>query len=374
MKTTPQKNKKPLCEQPFTLWNMKTEGWRACCNRHLKPQNIPGNPWNSQYQREFRKKMFDKDTLPAECHSCLHYGYNSAMKYGGTFDPAKYDYTTGAMLGEIEVMQYFLGNKCNLACDTCDTEHSIMHGKVFPDRVIDVDKVISIDQLSEILLHQPNSVVVYGGEPFVYRNLNSDLIKILENTDATVSVLTNGSYDLVENGFWEEIVLKYPKRLCMVFSLDGTRELNEKIRRGLNHDILERNIDQCVNNLDLLHFATVHVTISTMNIDNLEDIFQWWLERVHRGNTFLFDLCAVVKPHDMALHNLPRTTRMKYAERFRKYLEEVVLESVRTIDAKWVVKSAITSFKDLITALEVDHTPKDIYGSNLNAIDVKIIS
>jgi len=366
-------HRKPLCAQPFTLWNMKTEGWRGCCNRHLKPQNLPGNPWNSKYQREFRKKMFSRDTLPQVCHSCLHYGYNSAMKYGGEFNPEKYDFKTGAILGEIDVMQYFLGNKCNLACDTCDTEHSVMHGKVFPDRVIDVDKVISVDQVSEILLHQPKSVVVYGGEPFMYRNLNDDLITILENTNATVSILTNGSYDLVKNGFWNDIVLKYPKRLCMVFSLDGTRELNEKIRRGLDHSVLEKNIDRCVENLDLLHFATVHVTLSTMNIDNLEEIYKWWLERVLNGSMYLFDLCAVVKPHDMALHNLPRSVRMKYADRFRTFLKNVVINSLKDVEAKWVADSAVTSFKELIKALEVDHVPSDIYGSNLNAIDIEII-
>ncbi|MCG3723681.1 radical SAM protein [Vibrio cincinnatiensis] len=365
--------KKPLCAQPFTLWNMKTEGWRACCNRHLLPQNLPGNPWNSRYQREFRKKMFSKETLPEVCHSCLHYGYNSAKKYGGEFNPETYDFNTGAMLGEIEVMQYFLGNKCNLACDTCDTEHSIMHGKVFPERAIKVEKVISVDQISEILLHQPKSVVVYGGEPFVYRNLNDDLVTILDNTNAIVSILTNGSYDLVENGFWENIIQKYPKRIVMVFSLDGTRELNEKIRRGLDHNILEKNIDLCAKNMALLHFANVHVTLSTMNIDNLQDIFQWWLGRALKGSRHLFDLCAIVKPHDMALHNLPRNVRLDYAYQFKNYLNDVVLPAVKDIKAKWVADSAVLSFKELITALETDHAPSEVYGTNLNPIEVKII-
>ncbi|KUI97035.1 hypothetical protein VRK_38900 [Vibrio sp. MEBiC08052] len=296
------------------------------------------------------------------------------MKYGGEFNPETYDYQTGAVVGDIEVMQYFLGNKCNLACDTCDTEHSIMHGKVFPERKIQVEKAIAVDQLSEILLHQPSSVVVYGGEPFMYRTLNDDIITILENTNAIVSVLTNGSYDIVKNGFWDAIIKRYPQRICMVFSLDGTKELNEKIRRGLDHDILEKNIEHCIRHRHILHFVTVHVTISTMNIDNLEEIYQWWLKHIaYQGNPQLFDLCAVVKPHDMALHNLSKDIRMKYAARFRHFLDTFVTESLKKIEVNWVAESVVKSFRDLITALEVDHVPVEIYGSNLNVIDVRVI-
>lgn len=364
------KDKAPICTQPFSLWNMKTEGFRACCNRHLPPQDLPGNPWNSEYQREFRKKMFSKKTLPVECHECSAYGHNSAMKYGADWKTIDYDYETGAVKG-IPIMQYFLGNKCNLACDTCDTEHSDLHGKVFPDRIIPVKDVLKVDQLSEILLHQPASVVVYGGEPFMYRSFVDDCVAILENTDAQLSILTNGHTDLDKWDFWERVIKPFPQRTVMVFSCDGTPELNKEIRRGINQEQLDANIARCVADKTII--TNVHFTISTLNIANLQGIYKYWVEMIKGGYDSHFDLCAVVKPHDMALHNLPRAQRDQLIEEIEDFVDDYVLVSLKDIKSQWLISSAIKSFEDMIELLDMDLEPEVIYGSNLNRIEVKII-
>lgn len=363
---------KPICLQPFMSWTPKPGGWRACTQRHLDSQPIKRDPWNSEYQREFRKKMFSEETVPDTCKGCMHYRSNSSIKFARNFDESRYDPETGMVTGGIDFMQYFMGNKCNLVCEMCDAEYSDINLKMRPERNRPKPKIMEMNPVAEIIFHQPKTAEFYGGEPLIYRHLAEEMCLVLENTNARINLLTNGSKCFHKLGLWEKVFHKHPGRIRVVFSVDGTKETNEFIRKGLKHEVLEKNIDDCI--ADPAVQISIHSTISTMNLDNVEEMYKWWINKASNGNYDAFiDFQCVITPHDMAIHNLPKEVRLKYADRFEKFMDEYMLGSLVKLDADGVAANAMSCMRDMILSLRADFEPAKVYGANLLPIEVKVI-
>lgn len=94
------------------------------------------------------------------------------------------------MNNHIKILDVFYGNRCNLACDQCDTrsEH-VRHGDLDPD----LDNIKESIVLANSKFDVENWSVL-GGEPFLYLDKVIEIIKFIRNIEPhkTIFFPTNG--------------------------------------------------------------------------------------------------------------------------------------------------------------------------------------
>lgn len=299
----------PFCSAPFHSFSVKPEGFRPCCSRHALP--IQGDDaiewWNSDYLKAFRKRMFDQKTLPDECLKCLASNDTGGQKYSPTIDVVEhlgYNMETGEVLASPKQILYFISNKCNLACRMCDSTFSDMHAKILPELIIPIKEINPgytklENNIAAITSCKPNSIVIYGGEPFFDKKLYDRLTLFLTETTAVISFLTNGSYSLEKHKAFL-LIKENAERFTFTFSIDGPPELNEAIRINCNTKLIEQNIELCKAHGICFD---IHLTLSNMNIHALPE----WIDYVETtfGDDVSYNIASVEFPTHFAPHLRP---------------------------------------------------------------------
>lgn len=297
-------NRTPLCSSPFLTLAERPEGVSACCCR-LTPafdNHLTGEEWwNGEYLKDLRKKMFSYHTLPDYCKECMAGGLiNSEAGYPTEFTK-NYIYDTAT--GEMGIHPYFVllyvGNKCNLACKTCNSNYSTGYAKLHGEN----RKVaMNSDPFMTIKRYKPNNWTVYGGEPFMYNRLYELFTEILAGSDTSIiSILTNGTIDLSKNRVYNEIIKKHPKRFTFGFSVDADPEWNKYVREGTTDammEIIKSNIRLTMN--DGI-FTNIHATMSTLNMNRLYHFISWGFEEKFFNHPLTnFDINMVKLPRNLS--------------------------------------------------------------------------
>lgn len=293
----------PVCSAPFYTFSVKPEGFRPCCSRHAKPvvMDDPASWWNSEYLRNFRKRMLDGD-LPDECRKCIASGDSGGQKYSPKMDVVKevgYVPATGHVRKNPGQILYFTGNKCNLACRMCDSTFSDTHGKSFPELRIPI-KVENEgfnswrSTLDGVIAAQPREICLYGGEPFMARDIYEIVETLLRETNTVLAFLSNGSFDLERHKLYP-LLVQNPSRFAITYSIDGTPELNEKIRVLCKTDLIAKNIKTCQ---DIGVYCESHFTLSNMNIHELPEYIEYI--ETNFGKKFPFNIASVEFPSHFA--------------------------------------------------------------------------
>lgn len=294
-------NIKPLCNAPFTSYSHKPEGYRPCCSRHAEPiqaESESDDWWNGEYMRTFRKKMFMYRTLPDECKACIDEQGSGGEKYSHQLDLTQFDFGTGAMNKDPSQVYLFTGNRCNLACEMCDSTFSDSHAKKFPERVLPVSGDF-IDPRVIAKQYDPEQWVVYGGEPMLYDEIY-DLVLLLLQKNGKISFLTNGMYNIKTSSVFE-LIMKYPHRFTMTFSIDGDMKLNEEIRHGASTKRILSNVKMC---LESGVYTDIHFTHSTLNSHGFVDFCNMLIDYgLYDYRDFTINTCAVEYPS----HFSPKT-------------------------------------------------------------------
>lgn len=325
----------PLCTAPFVSYSNKPEGYRPCCSRHATPTIIEDyNWWNGEYMCDLRKRMFRFEDLLPECKACLQsYGAGNE-KYSPKFHQDTYNHETGEMLVPPEQVYVFTGDRCNLACITCDSTFSDTHAKRFPDRILDV-KTIHTEPMRDIHLFNPRQFVVYGGEPFLWEDIYPAMEAMIQK-DSMISFLTNGMYPLKKLPVWELIKMARHK-VTMTFSVDGDRETNEKIRLGASTKQILRNTKLCLEH-DIL--TDIHFTISNMNAHNFLDFVQMLMdEGLFEYPQFSINACRVEFPPEYSPATLPQEEKLALFHTLKRYIENRDLPQSVRVTANAVANS-----------------------------------
>jgi MoaA/NifB/PqqE/SkfB family radical SAM enzyme len=122
-------------------------------------------------------------------------------------------------------ISFTITNACNLRCRMCGqwSEEGYIH-----NRVKDPSSPLKLEDwkrlVDEIAAHQPQYILLRGGEPFLFPGIIS-LLEYIHNKGIFISIDTNGT-----------LVEKYAKELIQIgkmhltFSVDGPEEIHDYVR------------------------------------------------------------------------------------------------------------------------------------------------
>ena len=281
-----------LCLAPWvhTYLSPQTER-RMCCASREPAQNfeqyidtasgtgryIPltlDEHWNSPHMRSVRKRMMNGETLP-ECEVCndkllntsVYRDYFSQLfgaRIADVWDKTEQD---GSTTMQPVSWDYRFSNLCNFKCRTCgDMLSSAWESEQKTHDMVDVSnsknnwmvpairKEISLFQDTQIEMefssaverHAVEEIYWVGGEPLMYEQHWRYMKRIVELGDGpklyaryntNLSRINYRGTDLFSD------ILAHIRDWQICASLDGTNEIGEYIRTGLDYEQFKRNFE-----------------------------------------------------------------------------------------------------------------------------------
>ena len=281
-----------LCLAPWvhTYLSPQTER-RMCCASREPAQNfeqyidtasgtgryIPltlDEHWNSPHMRSVRKRMMNGETLP-ECEVCndkllntsVYRDYFSQLfgaRIADVWDKTEQDGSTSM---QPVSWDYRFSNLCNFKCRTCgDMLSSAWESEQKTHDMVDVSnsknnwmvpairKEISLFQDTQIEMefssaverHAVEEIYWVGGEPLMYEQHWRYMKRIIELGDGprvyaryntNLSRVRYGGVDLFDD------ILAHIRDWQICASLDGTEQIGEYVRTGLDYEQFCRNFE-----------------------------------------------------------------------------------------------------------------------------------
>ena len=334
-----------VCNIPFNTLVHSPTGFQSCCV-HSFPEktNVSAEEhWNDDELREMRDS-FIKGKPVGHCASCME--LYEVLKDTPELSPTNFVITeTGThdddlQFGEMLILdeQYKvdsklnptvvilnISNKCNLACRTCSPYLSDNQARYRKRLGFDVSnkycKKLPIDIIDEVNSYSNvKEIILAGGEPML-DPVFIDALKLLRK-DLRVRVQTNGT---VYNDEFLTELYKF-KELSIGFSIDGHKEVNEKLRVGVNQERMYSNIRRIIKRTMLLRddarfsISSVlsNVTVFTMAelVSELESEFG---TKVF-GDRLFFYYNILTYPSYFKVTNLPRRERQLLLHKLNKDL------------------------------------------------------
>ena len=230
--------------------------------------------WNSEHMRSVRRRMLAGETLP-ECEVCNDRLLNTSV-YRTYFDhlfqhklPEVYANTQpdGTTTMEPISWDYRFSNLCNFKCRTCgdmlssaweteqkqnnmvnwaDPKNNWMRDDIrdqikdFQDSQIETEFAAAVEQ------HRVEEVYWVGGEPLMYEQHWRYMKRIVELGDGprvyaryntNLSRVRYGGVDLFDD------ILAHIRDWQICASLDGTQQIGEYVRTGLDYEQFCRNFE-----------------------------------------------------------------------------------------------------------------------------------
>ena len=265
--------------------NMSRSGWPDPMRFSNAHELTPPELFNS-YQFNNLRKNFEENKKHEYCKTCWD------MEYRGIEPFYKHNDDTPPK-GELDVIDFTLSNKCNLACRMCDpqTSHRLMlDWKYFKGAGLmsDVEKVTAGKFRESLQIPDVTDTIQYkwmlenpvkelrfsGGEPF----FDSSVIKLLDKyieegwaKDTILAYHTNGTL------FNDELIDKLNKfkKQHPKISIDSVEENYDFIRHPSNFDDLDNILRLYLNKSTNLGRVNIAVVISALNILNLKEHYEW---------------------------------------------------------------------------------------------------
>jgi pyruvate-formate lyase-activating enzyme len=364
---------KVFCDKPFNHNYIHMNGkMRLCCTTM---QNIPSNDgytlfdagrhsieeyWNSDRMKEIRRNMIaGRETR--DCQKCYEQeaqGVQSLRNTSGMEDYIAHTLPDGTYTRSADTMQIQMGNICNLKCKMCSQAYSHMIGLELlemgdddPDFLLWVKeqgavvnnwtnelgrkeqwfknpdiKIKMFEHISKNIKH----LNVIGGEPTLIPEFY-ELFEYCNNQgtlgDKTATIVTNLTNTNPRMTEW----LPKLKKWRIWASVDGVADRTEYIRYPSNWNTILKNLNFYKDQLQgTKNNITLSPAIQLLNIDQLDEIIQWWLEFAggELNDNFGFTWLAQVwypkicnfdiAPVDWKLRVADKLERFKYEDSFYK--------------------------------------------------------
>lgn len=149
---------------------------------------------------------------------------------------------------------------CNLNCPYC-FEKNIKNKKTISENELD-NIFNSITKIIEMRKSEYNEIILFGGEPFLLKNIKSikKTLEFAKNNKIYVSAISNGTNVLL----YKKLIKEY-RNIFKWFSItmDGDKKLHDSRRIGLNG---ESTFEKILKNIDFLVKEKIIVSIR-INID-----------------------------------------------------------------------------------------------------------
>ncbi len=308
-------DKSTFCPLPFNHISTMPQGEIKLCCRGQPPRN-GRNPniadegfdlkeyWNSEYMNEVRDSLLLGEKIP-QCRNCWKMEAQDivSLRLNRLTDMMEEDSTRKNVIQYLEhreidfkipLLELKLSNVCNFKCRMCWPKDSSkwmsdwdkvkeFYGKGDQDYIQDIvdtndmykRRVMNLYERDEKFVEQLIGLMDHveelefaGGEPLMdpihYRVLEAvpNPEKVTLKYSTNLSIMKSGKKHVID--IWKKF-----KNIKLTISIDGHKELNERIRRESDWELLKSNIQLCKNNLDNLDVIKGTTCISGMNAAEL---------------------------------------------------------------------------------------------------------
>jgi organic radical activating enzyme len=238
-----------------------------CCRYKTPVQTFDGDLEKVLHSKEYESLRSDSlnGIRNSNCEKCY---YEESLNKKSTRQWFNENYQCNSV--ELKYLEVGFDNICNLACDGCWEEWSSSWWvKKNPEAKV-IEGILSTSDFVNIP-ETIEKIVFLGGEPLITNRHRKFLQSFSDLSHLTVEYFTNGMFDLTEE---DHKLLDKCKSVKFTVSVDGYRELNEKVRTGSEWN----KVEQFITNLE--YEKVVHTTIHRNNWHGLPDISNW----IYRNN------------------------------------------------------------------------------------------
>lgn len=324
-------------KQDGSLVNLKEDNWTEY--------------WNTEYMKNIRSEML-KGNKPIECSKCYNeeeVGYNSKRSWENEKWMKKIDYDTvvwdttneGHTPIDIHYADLKLGNKCNLACSTCNPDDSSLWIKDWNK----LDKSDMTDTLRnmlgdfkkgnfnwynnkitwEELYKQDNLRTVYmlGGEPTIIHEFKSFIDKA-----KNINLRFNTNGQVIDDELFN--IYKKLDSVEIALSIDGIEKRHEWLRYPSNLDTTIQNLKsynqltKTNNNIK----TNIDTTVSIFNVLHIPELIKWKMNNIdlkdinqyptHGG---MIGIHFLYNPKFLSIKCLPENYKELVSEKYEELYE-----------------------------------------------------
>jgi MoaA/NifB/PqqE/SkfB family radical SAM enzyme len=293
-------NNKPFCTVPFTRAFVLNNGaYRDCCAAFPEIVSRPNESfvqwWSGDQLTAIRNSLWTAE-FPLQCKNCEiqeHIHHDSlrlaANKNIGSLNEA---YSVP------DTWHVMFGNKCNIACWTCNEGSSSLIAQhkrnidILPENFVDPNKEFSYRwaELKASILdsynhHESIRISILGGEP-IY---NKDVIEFLEYL-ITQGLSTRTILEFTTNGtiLGERLIKLFGrsqwKYICAFISVDAIGKSAEWIRYNSIWSNIEENIMQY---RATVNYTEIQTTLSILNLIALPNVVDFCSKHNLSHNIFM---------------------------------------------------------------------------------------
>lgn len=271
------------------------------------------------------------------------------------------------------------GNKCNLKCRICGPmsssfwmdEHRQIYGvegmgavrsDVRPTDANFYSKTVgwpeSSDHVWEKLtdwVHTVEEFELYGGEPFLNREMSKLLEVCIESGSAKNQTLRFNSNGTVFSKKWVEEIFPKFRKVILSLSLDGTFSQFEYQRHPAKWSLIHNNFTKYRDSGSCE--LTISLSVSALNIYYVPDYLQFWLDqgvKIH--------LNEVSGPEYFDIRILPEAAKAAVVARFEEF-------GLDTFDE--LTQTPVQSLLDKMNSADHSHLLKDFQAAVIRHDDFR---
>jgi len=326
------------CPLPFMhIFNDSTNEYDMCCHANTKmsasknlrkkwnvTKDLPFDFFFSDDMQALRNKMNNNEYVDA-CNKCYE------MDKLNVPSPRKMHLLKRGRpenTGKVEIKLRMFGSYCNLSCYMCHPNHSSGRRNdlkslgydlkdfgydIIPER----HNKISYDKMENHILNNLehiDKIIVLGGEPLQVKKFYEFLDKFPDKYARTIQIVVGTNLSKIEfKGHKLEDYIKRFHRLTITISADHYMEKEEWIRWPVDFDEFEDNLDyinEVIHNYSPNYTYSrrrrsitpmlVTPTVSVLNVDDLEDIFNFYRTKKIKTGQYSFQYVEFpmhVQPH-----------------------------------------------------------------------------
>ena len=305
-----------LCYSPFTHMAINNRGYIRPCNHtsltlgHVQEGRSLLGIWRGSEFKQLRQQMREYVLHDQHCKHCIHQLSTKQFKEAFCALDCDHMHTDEIDPPYPKRLTLELGNRCNLACITCNGDLS-SRIRSERERRLPLENFFDdnfYSELEEIIPHVEH-IAFYGGEPFIMEEVRR-VFEIIERTGAQCGLTVSSNCTVLTSE-----TKKYLEKLnftSIAMSMDAVDDkLHSQVRCGVKGPVIRENHDWLIElarrrNFDILICATEH----RKNWFQLPAIFEYAQEK----DVYLH-INHCVEPDNVTLYTLP-TRQLQYVLNF----------------------------------------------------------
>jgi organic radical activating enzyme len=234
----------------------------------MQPWNVDAISFNDDTRLNKIRNSWLDNKWPDECSPCKKAENNNIVSRRQSINQWFTDNNINDYNLELNRLDYWCGNLCNLRCPTCNEDLSVAWQKE-----LGIEKnVIVNDTWKQLDLSNIKWIHFNGGEPLLIDHL--DFLKAIPNKSSVhLNYNTNGTQkakkELIE--LWAEF-----KLVQIDFSIDGLNEKFEYLRYPAKWQTVKNNLIWYRETMPINVMFDINATISILNHQSIFETKKWF--------------------------------------------------------------------------------------------------